>query len=82
MLTLMTVPLTDLDMVADVGNRIENNVIGTNGVDNVEQIVDKLVPSSADGYSQSELAVYTGVYNVTIKTTHPKTTKPRTNPRA
>ena len=81
MLTLMTVPLTDLDVVAAVGSRIEDNVIGTSGVDHVERIVDELVPTSADGYSQSELAVYTGVYNVTIKATHPRVIKPRVNSR-
>lgn len=85
MLTLLTVPLTDLDVVAAVGSRIENHVIGTNGVNRVERIVDEIVPSDENGYSQSELVFYTGVYNgvynANIKATRPKSAKPRANSR-
>ncbi len=64
MLMAMTVPLTDLDVVDAVGNRIEHNVVGTNVMNHVENLVDGIVPEfNTAGYSQNELDGFTGVRN-------------------
>jgi len=52
---LAVFPMTDLDMADKLGPRIEDRVVGSHVVDRVEIIVDDLLPTNSESYSQGEL---------------------------
>ena len=85
MLMAMVHSFTYPDVASAVGSRIEHNIVGSKMVDRVEQIVDEIVPSNAEGYSQYELDMYTGTYNVNTTSANarrrPTTAKARPNSR-